>query len=399
MENKDFKDKIQILKEANDKIFNHNIEKTEIGNNLIFIYTQPKVGSTSLVSSLRLAAADKYNIIHLHDETTLKILTRIENLTVNEIIAYNASIGKNIYVIDVYRTPIERKMSVFFEEISSFHFNNSEENVNTYDTKKVIKRFNDIFQHLATTDNYTEKYNITLPETFDYNNKYIHQKINGINYIKLRLKDSQYWGTILSKIFGREIIMVNDYETNDKKIADIYCRFKEDYKIPLNYYEDIKTCKFLNYYYSEEERNEYLNFWNQKICETHVSFTKSEYDLYIKICLENQIYNFIQLEHYIDNGCLCNLCFNKRKELFTKAKSGIKISEKIIHNSVLNEYIDTIKTNITNRVTIYNETKRKIIQATNKLNKNVINKNSKLNNKMSNKLNPNVMINIINNKK
>ena len=124
-------------------------------------------------------------------------------------------------------------MSVFFEEISSFHFNNSEENVNTYDTKKVIKRFNDIFQHLATTDNYTEKYNITLPETFDYNNKYIHQKINGINYIKLRLKDSQYWGTILSKIFEREIIMVNDYETNDKKIADIYRRFKEKYKLPL----------------------------------------------------------------------------------------------------------------------------------------------------------------------
>lgn len=399
METKDFKDKIQILKEANDKIFNHNIDKTEIGNNLIFIYTQPKVGSTSLVSSLRLAAADKFNIIHLHDETTLKILTGIENLTVNEIINYNASIGKNIYVIDVYRTPIERKMSVFFEEISSFHFNNSEENVNTYDTTKVIKRFNDIFQHLATTDNYMEKYNITIPETFDYNKKYIHQKINGINYIKLRLKDSQYWGTILSKIFEREIIMVNDYETNDKKIADIYRRFKENYKLPLNYYEDIKTCKFLNYYYSEEERNEYLNLWNTKTCENYVSFTKSEYDLYIKICLENQIYNFIQLEHYIDNGCLCNLCFNKRKELFTKAKSGIKITEKIIHNAVVNEFVDTIKTNITNRLTIYNETKRKIIQTANKLNKNVINKNSKLNNKMSNKLNPNVMVNIIKNKK
>ena len=399
METKDFKDKIQILKEANDKIFNHNIDKTEIGNNLIFIYTQPKVGSTSLVSSLRLAAADKFNIIHLHDETTLKILTGIENLTVNEIINYNASIGKNIYVIDVYRTPIERKMSVFFEEISSFHFNNSEENLNTYDIKKVIKRFNDIFQHLATTDNYIEKYNITIPETFDYNKKYIHQKINGINYIKLRLKDSQYWGTILSKIFEREIIMVNDYETNDKKIADIYRRFKEKYKLPLNYYEDIKTCKFLNYYYSEEERNEYLNLWNTKTCENYVSFTKSEYDLYIKICLENQIYNFIQLEHYIDNGCLCNLCFNKRKELFTKAKSGIKITEKIIHNAVVNEFVDTVKTNITNRLTIYNETKRKIIQTANKLNKNVINKNSKLNNKMSNKLNPNVMVNIIKNKK
>jgi len=399
MDAKDFKDKNQILKEANNRIFNHNIAKSEIGNNLIFIYTQPKVGSTSLVSSLRISAAEKFNIIHLHDETTLKVLTGIENLTVNEIINYNASIGKNVYVIDVYRTPIERKMSVFFEEISSFHFNNVEENVNNYDTKKVIKRFNDVFQNVATTDNYMEKYDITLPETFDYNNKYIHQKINGINYIKLRLKDSHCWGTILSKIFEREIIMVNDYETNDKKIAQLYRKFKEEYKIPLNYYEDIKKCKFLNYYYSEEERNEYLNLWNQKTTENHVSFTKSEYDLYIKICLENQIYNFIQLEHYIDNGCLCNLCFNKRKELFIKAKSGIKINEKIIHNSVVNDYVDTIKTNMTNRVNLYNEAKIKLIQAANKLNKNVIKKNNKLNNKMSNKLNPNVMINIIKNKK
>ena len=399
MDSKDFKDKIQMLKEANDKIFNHNIEKTEVGNNVIFIYTQPKVGSTSLVSSLRLSAADKFNIIHLHDETTLKILTGIENLTVNEIIAYNAYIGKNVYVIDVYRTPIERKMSVFFEEIAPFHFNNSEENVNTYDTKKVIKRFNDIFQHVATTDNYMEKYNITLPESFDYNNKYLYQQINGINYIKLRLKDSHSWGSILSKIFEREIIMVSDYETNNKKVAELYRKFKEEYKIPLNYYEDIKKCKFLNYYYSEEERNEYLNLWNQKITENHVSFTKTEYDLYIKICLENQIYNFIQFEHYIDNGCLCNLCFNKRKELFTKAKSGIKINEKIIHNSVVNEYVDTVKTNITNKVSIYNDMKQKLIQTSNNLNKNVIKRNSKLNNKLSNKLNPNVMVNIIKNKK
>lgn len=393
--------KIQMLKEANDKIFNHNIEKSVIGNNVIFIYTQPKVGSTSLVSSLRLSAADKFNIIHLHDETTLKNILGIENVTVNEIIHYNASIGKNVYVIDVYRTPIERKMSLFFEEISSFHFNNLEENVNTYNVDKIIKRFNDIFQHLATSDNYMEKYDINshLPNVFDYNNKHLHQKINGVNYIKLRLKDSNYWGGILSNILGQEITIINDYDTNDKKIADLYRRFKEAYKIPINYYEDIKNCKFLNYYYSEEERNEYCKLWECKTCEERLPFSKSEYDLYIKVCLENQIYNFIQPEHYIDNGCLCKCCFNKRNELLLKAKSGIKINEKIIHNSVVNEYVDTIKTNIANRVNIYNETRQKLIKISNRLNKNVIKNNNKLNNKMSNKFNPNVMINMIKNKK
>ena len=392
------KDKLLLLQETNNKIFNQNIEKTEIGNNLIFIYTQPKVGSTSLVSSLRLSAADKFNIIHLHDETTLKILAGIENVTINEIINYNASLGKNVYVIDVYRTPIERKMSVFFEELASFHFNNLEENVNTYAVDKIITRFNDIFTHIANTDNYIEKYNIPVPSAFDYNKKYLHQKINGIHYIKLRLKDSNVWGSILSSIFEKDIVMVHDYETNDKKIRDLYNNFKKEYKIPSNYFEDIKTNKHLNYYYSEEERNEYLNLWGQKSTDSCAPFTESEYNLYIKICLENQIHNFIQSEHYIDNGCLCGCCFNKRRELFNKAKLGFKITEKIIHTASVNEYRDNVKLNITNRIKVFNELRQKINQASSHLNKNVIKKNNHLNNKLSNKLNPNVMNNILKNK-
>jgi len=398
MENQFSKEKLLLLQDTNNKIFNQNIEKMEVSNNLIFIYTQPKVGSTSLVSSLRLSAADKFNVIHLHDETTLKILAGVENITISEIIRYNASLGKNVYVIDVFRTPIERKMSVFFEELASFHFNNLEENVNTYDVNKISNRFNDIFPHIANTDNYIEKYNIAIPIAFDYAKKYLHHKINGVNYIKLRLKDSNLWGSILSSIFKKEIIIVNDYETNDKKIRDLYNNFKKEYKIPSNYFEDIKNCKYVNYYYSEEERKEYLNLWSQKTTSAWKPFTESEYNLYIKICLENQIYNFIQSEHYIDNGCLCACCFNKRRELFIKAKTGVKINEKIIHTVSVNEYRDNVKSNLSNRVKAFNERRQQIIQTANNLKKNVIQKNSHFNNKLSNKLNPNVMNNIIKNK-
>ena len=34
-----------------------------------------------------------------------------------------------IYVIDIYRTPIEQKMSAFFQYIGEYHFNNLEENI------------------------------------------------------------------------------------------------------------------------------------------------------------------------------------------------------------------------------------------------------------------------------
>ena len=60
-----------------------NIEKNR---KLIFVYCPPKVGSTTLVSSLRLSASDKLTILHLHKEIMLKVLYNITDVTVNEII-------------------------------------------------------------------------------------------------------------------------------------------------------------------------------------------------------------------------------------------------------------------------------------------------------------------------
>jgi len=66
-------------------------------NNFIFVYTPTKVGSTSLVTSLRVSLGRLYNIVHIHDEVMLKVLTGVENITVNEIINYLASIGKEYW--------------------------------------------------------------------------------------------------------------------------------------------------------------------------------------------------------------------------------------------------------------------------------------------------------------
>ena len=61
---------------------------------------------------------------------------------------------------------------------------------------------------------------------------------------------------------------------------------------------------------------------------------------YVNLNLENQIYNDLQFEHYIDNGCLCKGCSFKRRQIFEKAKKGIVIKEKIIHSKIINEIID-----------------------------------------------------------
>ena len=169
--NDDFLKKIKDIKNANDKIFNMLSSKTEIKKNIIFVYTPPKVGSTSLVSSLRISLSNTFTIIHIHDEIMLNYFTGIKNITINEIIQYNKYIGKNVYVIDIYRTQIERNISEFFEKISPHHFNNSEENLNSYNIEKVFNRFNSVFPYLPYNDYYMDLYNIPISESFDFKKK------------------------------------------------------------------------------------------------------------------------------------------------------------------------------------------------------------------------------------
>ena len=52
-------------------------------DNYIFVYTPPKVGSTTLVTSLRVSLNKSYNTIHIHDEVMLSVLTGINNVKIN----------------------------------------------------------------------------------------------------------------------------------------------------------------------------------------------------------------------------------------------------------------------------------------------------------------------------
>jgi hypothetical protein len=308
-------------------------------NKLIFVYSAPKVGSTSIVSSMRLFGAHCFSIIHIHDEEMLYVLSNIKGITINEIILYNRQLGKDVYVIDVFRSPIERKISNYFEKIGAYHFNNTDEKVNTYNVTKVINRFNRIFPHLANGDHFMDKYNINLPEQFDFINKYLYIQQNGIKYIKLRLKDSDCWGPILTSIFGIRICIVKDYETANKPIKDIYANFKANYCIPKNLLDDIMQCKYLNYYYSREELDEYYNYWTKRSGPNVSPFTASDYLLYNELTIENSHIDFIQSEHYMDDGCVCQACGLKRAEIGSKIMRGIPITEKVKHEDAKQELI------------------------------------------------------------
>jgi hypothetical protein len=335
-------EKIKILIDANEKMHICEDQSIEKNKNLIFIYCPPKVGSTSLVSSFRLFALNKYTVFHIHDESMLKVLCGVKNITINEIINYNKSLGKNVYVIDIYRSPVEQKISAFFEKIGSYHFNNTDENMNNYDINKLINRFNKLYPYLSRSDYYREVYNIPFPETFDFSKKYLCQDINGIKYIKLRLKDSAEWSQILNQILGIHITIVNDYETDKKIIKHIFKQFKENYRIPSNFIKLLEDNDGLKYYYSPQERAEYLSLWRYKQGQQIIPYSETEYSLYNEISRENQHISEIQRTHYIDVGCSCTGCSRKRNIIIYKLSKGEKVDDVIDHNKANNEYNNMI---------------------------------------------------------
>lgn len=327
--------KLQMLNKVNELFHINKLENKK----LLFVYSAPKVGSTSIVSSFRIFGLERVDTIHIHDESMLSVLGHINDITINEIILFNKYLGKDVYVINIYRSPIERKISTFFEKIGCYHFNTTDQNVNKYNVENIINRFNNIFPYLDTTDHFVDKYNINIPENFNYIDKYLLVKQNDINYISLRLKDSHIWGTILSKIFGFEIHIVKDYDSTNKPIKDIYKLFKNKYKIPINFLNDMLSCKYLKYYFSPSELKEYYNEWLIKSTNVYNSYTTDQYKVYKEITLENAQYDTVQLDHYVDEGCKCKACFFKRTEIASKIVRGTYVNERIIHSNANIELI------------------------------------------------------------
>ena len=332
--------RLELFKNANSKI---GLSDTKI-KNVVFVYTPPKVGSTTLVSSIRLSASYKFRVVHVHDEEMLFVLNGITDITINEIIKYNKYIGRNVYVIDVYREPLERKMSEFFDKLASFHFNNTTDKVNKYNVNRLIVRFNNIFTHIANGDHYFDKMTeVIKPDVFDFEKKYLIQKVFDISYVKLRLRDSAHWGKILTSILGCEITIVNDYETDKTPLKDIYQRFKNMYKIPSNYITHIENCPYFKYYLSPDEQVAYISKLRAKESAQIIGYSQSEYNIYVNICLENQWNTSIDANHYLDEGCTCRACSKQRRIIVVNARRGEPPKEKLTHDLAVQKWREYAK--------------------------------------------------------
>lgn len=190
-------------------------------------------------------------------------LTPLQNSSsVFELINSSCKVHDDIFIFDVYRTPIERKISCFFQNIKS-HLPNYknlkiDELINFFNTNLLYE-----LEEYHSINEVLTNYNIPLFTKFDFEKKYNLVKQSNKIFIKLLFKDIDKWDKILSEIFQKEITLHPSNLTKNK--PDIYVlknEFFKNYKIPKKYIEEkLKNDVEFKIYNTEEEQSEYIKKW------------------------------------------------------------------------------------------------------------------------------------------
>lgn len=331
MNRENYQTKFDLLEKANKILGLSKIKEEKV----IFVYCPPRVGSTSLVSTLRLSGGHIYKVLHIHDEQMLKYVGNIHDVTVNDIIDYNSYLGRKVFVIDIYREPLERKMSEFFGKLSSYHFNADVQTLENYQIDRIIKRFDNLFPHIGIEDHFTEKYKIhkkfDLSMGFNDKKKFLSVERDNIHFIKIRLRDFDKWKEILEPILGIEITIIKDNARDNLQLSNLYKKFKEEYKIPLNFIQSISESESFKLYLSSHEREEYLKTLFPEMRDYYNPFTIREYNAYTEISSENQQKVDIETDHYFDEGCQCEYCCKMRRITIARLKIKLPPLCKILH--------------------------------------------------------------------
>jgi hypothetical protein len=202
----------------------------------IFVYCGGKCGSSTLHATFKKNDFKSYKIHNnIYFQYLCNIFKKDTNKTIFDVIDFNIKQNdKKIYIIDSYRTPIERKMSSFFQNI--------EKHISDY-TKKTIEEIIYIFNETLlykleeedSIDEVMNHYGMPKFTNFDFKNKYNIVKKDNIIFIKIRFNDINEWSDILSTIFKKKIVTYNANLTSDKSINKLYNEFKEKYKLPEKY--------------------------------------------------------------------------------------------------------------------------------------------------------------------
>jgi len=234
-----------------------------------FIYSGRKSGSSTL--RLTMSNVKGFSAIQIHNnEDFIYKYGQCGYASIFDLVEHNLTKNDTIYIIDSYRTPIEKKISSFFQDIDVYvpNYKICEfETLESYFNNKYIYSKN--CTHIYTEDyepldEMLEHFNLEKVTSFDFDKKYKIIKHKNIVFIKLRFYEIAKWNTLLSEIFKKQIEVKDENVSKTKSYYDVFKLFTESYKIPREYLTSLKTEKRFLTYNTKKEQKIYLKKWLAK---------------------------------------------------------------------------------------------------------------------------------------
>lgn len=223
----------------------------------IICLTGGKCGSSTL---RRTFLRSGFNTIKCHSKSCFKSQFGYDGLI--DLID-TSCLNKKVYLIDSYRTPMERKISSFFQNIRT--------TVPDYRSRS-FEELNEIFingpmkgiEEYESIDDIMDNYDVEKFTEFDFEKRYVMKEKGNIVFIKILYSDIKEWDKILSDIFNKEISIVGDNVSCNKGYFNKYNEFKKNFKIPIGYIDEIKSKESFQIFNTKEEQDIYINKWKNK---------------------------------------------------------------------------------------------------------------------------------------
>jgi hypothetical protein len=172
-----------------------------------------------------------------------------------------------IYIIDSYRTPIERKISAFFQNISI-----TIPDYKTLSVEDLIVIFNQ--KYLSEIEEYhpmdaiMTHYNVPIFKEFDFAKSYNIARNDNLVFIKILFKDIKKWDAILAGIMDKPIVLQEKNINNNP----LYKAFLKIYRVDRSYLQTtLQQDTTFTIYNTKEEQKEYIDRWMDRSYITFVS--------------------------------------------------------------------------------------------------------------------------------
>lgn len=285
--------------------YNNNIVPIDI-----LIYSSPKTGGNTLETTFK---NKNFKVYYTHNNNFFKSegpICQNNNMNIIDYINIQVKFRKDniisskLNIIGIYRTPIERLISLFFQNYNIINIDNflSNKSIN-----ELIIEFNNKHLDLNSLDfTICELYDLNL--YFNNDNKLIENLKNGhciielnkyINIILLNFNNINEWDKILSNIFNKTIKTINANYSKNKDYNLLYNDFKTKYYINNFIFNFITNNKNIKQLLPDNDYINYINYWNSKITKNKTLIGKNHI-LFLQNDTNNTLVNLNNNNNYLE---------------------------------------------------------------------------------------------------